>query len=279
MPVNNLNARALLQQSEQAARARLLDGKALLQSPAAVLNAEKTEATVYLYDAIGGWWGIDPAFFVPELDALTAKTIHLRINSPGGVVTDAEAIQAAIQRKRKDGCNVIAHIDGFCASAATYIAIAANRVEMADGAFFMIHNAWGVGMGEAKDMRALAELLDKMGANIRADYAAKTGKTDEQLQAWMDAETWFTAAEALENGFVDGIFPKSESTGGGSANSARADVATCRTCGKTISSCACRNGGKNSVHSSADDGEQAKREAANARAARARAITLVEIGA
>lgn len=274
MPVNKLNARALLEQSENAARARLQDGKAMLQSPAAVVNADNAEATVYIYDAIGGWWGIDPAAFVPALDALTAKTIHLRINSPGGVVTDAEAIQAAVQRKKQAGCNIVAHIDGFCASAATYIAISATSVEMADGSFFMIHNAWGVGMGEAKDMRALAELLDKMGANIRADYAAKTGKSDEQLQAWMDAETWFTAQEALENGFVDSISPKSKE---GGESSAKNSAATCRTCGKDMIACTCGNTAENSAHSSADDGH-AQREAEIARAARARSLALVEIG-
>lgn len=262
MPTNKKSVRDLLAESEQAARARMEQGQPLRLSPEAKVNKEKDEATVYLYDAIGGWWGIRPADFVPAFDALTAQTIHLRVNSPGGVVTDAEAIQSAVQRKVQAGVKVLAHIDGLAASAATYIAIAASEVEMSDGGFFMIHNAWGVGIGGAQDMRALAELLDKMNANIRADYVAKTGKDEAQVQTWMDAETLFNAAEALENGFVDRIFQKKDADDDKAQASAQTKVQT-------------------NAQASAVDVTDAvdTSQDASARERRARALTLIEVGA
>lgn len=198
-----ISARELLARSEREAVARVKAGKPAQISPATVMDAAKDEATVYVYDAIGGWWGLDPKEWVPAFAAIKAKTIHLRINSPGGSVFDAETIRTAIAQHP---ANVIAHIDGMAASAATSVAIAANEVEMSSGAMWMIHNAWGWAMGGAKEMRDYADLLEKINGNIRAEYGRKTGTGEEQLAEWMDAETWFTAAEALEHGFVDRIF-------------------------------------------------------------------------
>lgn len=163
---------------------------------------EGREATVYLYDIIGEDWygGVAAKDFVPKLAALDVDTIHLRINSPGGDVFEARAMALAIQQHP---ANVIAHIDGQAVSAATYIAIAADEVEIVDGGFFMIHNAWTLQMGSAKDFRAQADLLDKVDASISADYERKTGKSSEEVLAMMAATTWMTAAEALAAGFVD----------------------------------------------------------------------------
>jgi len=164
--------------------------------------AEGREATIYLYDIIGEDWygGVSAQDFVPKLAALDVDVIHLRINSPGGDVFDARAMALAIQQHP---AKVIAHIDGQAVSAATYVAIAADEVEIADGGFFMIHNAWTVQMGNAKDFRSQADLLDKVDASISADYERKTGKPAAEVLAMMDATTWMTAAEALAAGFVD----------------------------------------------------------------------------
>lgn len=162
------------------------------------------EATVYVYDAIGGWWGgVDAQAFVKELAGVTAGTIHLRINSPGGDVFDARAMQTALlQHKAK----VIAHIDGLAASAATFLAMGADEIEMAEGGFFMIHNAWGFTIGNVNEHLEAAAMLEKVDASIRADYSRKTGKPDDEVRALMDAETWMTAAEAKEAGFVDRVY-------------------------------------------------------------------------
>ena len=214
-----ISARDLLAKAEADAQARVKAGEPARLSPAPVVNAAKDEATVYIYDAIGSWYGIDPREWVPEFAAIKAKTIHLRINSPGGSVFDAQAMRTAIAQHP---AKVIAHVDGMAASAATTLAIAAREVEMTSGSMFMIHNAWGAIAGGAEDMDAYADLLRKASANIAEDYIRKTRKPAAQVKAWMDAETWFTAEEAKRHGFVDRIF-----TPGGQASNA-ADPARAR---------------------------------------------------
>ena len=168
-----------------------------------VKAAQSDEATVYLYDSIGSWWGIEAAEFVKDLNAIDSATIHLRINSPGGDVFDARAIKTALQQHP---AKVIAHIDGLAASAATYIALGADTVEIAKGGFFMIHNAWTLAIGNAADMREAANLLDKIDTAIVADYQSKTGADAEDIKTWMNEETWFTAEDAQNYGFVDSIY-------------------------------------------------------------------------
>lgn len=213
----------LMARSEREAVARVKAGKPAQISPATVMDAAKDEATVYVYDAIGGWWGIDPKEWVPAFAAIKAKTIHLRINSPGGSTVDAEAMRTAI---RQHPANVIAHIDGWAASAATGISIAANEVQISDGGLFMIHNSWGCVCGRADELRDFATVLDKVDAAIVAAYVKKTGQSEEQIRDWMDKDTWFTAAEALEHGFVDRIFSAAApEEDGDDANNAAATVA------------------------------------------------------
>lgn len=107
---------------------------------------------------------------------------------------------------RRCGKTVIAHIDGVCASAATYVALAAGTVEMADGSFFMIHKAWAWTAGNSDELRDLAGLLDKVDDSIVADYVAKSGKDADEIKKMMAAETWMTAQEAADFGFVDSVF-------------------------------------------------------------------------
>ena len=164
------------------------------------------EATVYLYDVIGKDWigeGVSSLDFAKALNQITAGTIHLRVNSPGGDVFEARAIQTTL---RAHSARVVAHIDGLAASSATYIAMGADEIRMAEGAFFMIHNAWGLSIGNSAEMRAMADVLDKVDASICADYMAKTGMEEKKLCKMMDAETWMTAQEALDMKFVDSIF-------------------------------------------------------------------------
>ena len=172
-----------------------------------VVNADTAEPTIYLYDVIDEYWGVSALDFNKELLAHTGKTVHLRINSPGGDVFSAEAMATAI---RQHG-NVIAHIDGYAASAATRVASAAKSVEISQSGMYMIHFAWTMGYGNKDELRQTADLLQKVDETIIADYVQKTGKDTAQISEWMAAETWFTAQEAVDNGFVDTIFqPDSE---------------------------------------------------------------------
>jgi ATP-dependent Clp protease protease subunit len=167
-----------------------------------ILNAAGDEATVYLYDAIDSYYGVNAEAFVKDFNAITAPTIHLRINSPGGDVFDGRAIATAIAQHKS---NVVAHVDGLAASAASYVAIAADSVEMAPGSFLMIHNAWTFAFGNSEDLLSTAALLEKIDASLAADYSKKSGKAVAQIEQWMSDETWFTAEEAVAEGFADSI--------------------------------------------------------------------------
>lgn len=166
-----------------------------------VRNDSGSEATLYVYDTIDPWYGVnaqDVARVVAGLDK--AVTLNVRINSPGGDVFEARAISSQL---KQFGGKVVAYIDGLAASAATTIAMAADEVVISDGSFFMIHNAWAMAIGNKVDMTEMATLLDKIDGAIVNDYTGKTGKSIDEVKAWMDAETWFTAQEAVDIGFAD----------------------------------------------------------------------------
>ena len=164
------------------------------------------EATLYLYDAIVSddfWGGVSAISVMKELANLRdASTIHLRINSPGGDVFAGRAIEQGI---REHPANIISHVDGYAASAMSYVAIAANEVVMAPGAMFMIHKAWTVGWGNSEDLLKTAALLEHIDESLVETYATATGQDPAQLRDWMRAETWFTAADSVANGFADRI--------------------------------------------------------------------------
>jgi len=158
-------------------------------------------ASLYIYDIIDAYWGVSATSVIEAVtQAAGAEELHVYINSPGGDVFEGRAIMAAISRFQG---KTVAHVDSLCASAATGIALACNEVEMSDGAFFMIHNASCMAWGDKTDLRTTADLLQKVEGSIIADYTAKTGKPEAEIVAWMEAETWFSAAEAVEHGFVD----------------------------------------------------------------------------
>lgn len=165
-----------------------------------ISNASDGATEIFLYDTIGSWYGIQSQDVVSALHgAKGAVTMH--INSPGGDVFEARAIATAINQHG----NVTAQIDGVAASAASYIALAAKQVNMADGAFLMIHRGWTVAAGNAVDLAQTVDLLNKVDQSIANDYMKKTGKPRDEIMALMDAETWFTAQEAKAAGFIDSI--------------------------------------------------------------------------
>lgn len=170
----------------------------------ALTNAQGAAvAEIGIYDEIG-FWGTDAKTFVSRLDeaAASAAEVVVAINSPGGDVFDAFAIYNALRRYSG---RVTARIDGVAASAASLVAMAGDRIVMPENAMLMIHNPWTVALGTASDLRATADSMDKARDGILAAYRNKSGKTDEELTAMLDAETWMTAAEAKEAGFADEI--------------------------------------------------------------------------
>ena len=100
---------------------------------------------------------------------------------------------------------VTTRIEGIAASMASVIALAGDVVTMSENSLYMIHNVWGGEVGDAKDLRKAADLMDKMGDRLVSIYMSKSGKSEEQIRSWMNEETWFNSSEAVENGFVDKI--------------------------------------------------------------------------
>lgn len=167
----------------------------------AMESTGNNETTVTLYDEIGAF-GAGSKEFLGDLSKLAGQHIHLRINSPGGSVVEGTAIYNAL-RRHQGGLTV--HIDAMAASMASVIAMAGSPVYIADNALLMIHNPWTVSMGESKDLRKEADLLDKLKVNLRNAYVRKTGMNETDISAMMDAETWLDAVEAVALGFADAI--------------------------------------------------------------------------
>lgn len=167
----------------------------------AVTAKSDDEAEVSIYDTIG-LWGITAREFVNDIGGLKARVLNVRLNTPGGEVTEGTAIYNAL---KNHPARVIMHIDGIAASAGSFVAMSGDEIRMADNAYLMIHNARGGVMGEASDMRKYADVLEKMNANIAGMYQKKAGKTVEHWRGLMDAETWFTAEEAKAEGLIDQI--------------------------------------------------------------------------
>lgn len=164
------------------------------------------EATIWLYDAIvrDDYWGGISALSVGKALAehRDKGTIHLRIDSPGGDVFAGRAMEQLIAEHPG---RVVAHIDGFAASAASYVALAAEERIVSPGGMFMVHKAWTIAWGNEDDLRKTADLLAKIDDTLIETYAARTGADPEQLRAWITAETWFNAEESLAAGFATSI--------------------------------------------------------------------------
>lgn len=177
------------------------------RTPVAELAPSAAEGTPVLriYDPIDSWggdWGVSAKEFADALDGIDSPDIHLHINSPGGEVFEAVAIANLL---RAHPAKITARVDGIAASAASFIAASADELVMARNTEFMIHDAWGMGIGNAADMRDLADTLDRLSDNIAAIYAEKSGGTTEEWRAAMVAESWYSADEAVAAGLADRV--------------------------------------------------------------------------
>jgi ATP-dependent Clp endopeptidase proteolytic subunit ClpP len=167
----------------------------------AIQQTADGEAEVSIYDEIG-FGGVTAKSFLAELKKLSGQRVHLRINSVGGSVVEGAAIYNAL-RRHKGG--LVVHIDALAASMASVIAMAGDETLIADNALVMIHNPWGMTMGDADELRKEADILDKLKATLVNAYVRKTGMEAEQVAQMMDDETWLDATEAVALGFADAI--------------------------------------------------------------------------
>ena len=173
------------------------------------MKAEGEDAEVMVYSEIasGKWWGdettegdFDKA--LKEAKKGGAKNLNIRINSPGGEVYAVVAMRSMVINAGFDHVRVM--VEGLCASAATLFAtIPGAHVVIAEGSEFMIHNPTALAWGNAEEIEKTVSHLRKMEQQFHGMYAAKTGQTEDQIKEWMDATTWFTAKEAVDNGFCD----------------------------------------------------------------------------
>lgn len=176
-----------------------------------VRNADEGEssARVDIYDEIGwGWFGgVTAADFVAEITALDVEQIDLHINSPGGDVYEGLAILNSLRQHK---ARVVVTVDGVAASAASFIAMAGDEVIMARNSELMIHEAMGICIGWASDMRDMGDRLDKISNNIASIYADRAGGSVEDWRAAMTAETWYSDQEAVDAGLADRVLSTSD---------------------------------------------------------------------
>lgn len=162
--------------------------------------------TVSIYDVIGeDWWtggGFTAKRMAAALRTIGAKDVTVKINSPGGDMFEGIAIYNLL---RDHPAKVTVEVMGWAASAASIIAMAADEIKMGLGTFMMVHNAWGVVIGNRHDMRDGATLFDGFDSAIADIYEARTGMDRKAIVKLMDAETFMGPSEAVENGFADSV--------------------------------------------------------------------------
>ncbi|MCK9469036.1 MAG: ATP-dependent Clp protease proteolytic subunit [Porticoccaceae bacterium] len=156
-------------------------------------------ADVYIYDYIG-YWGVTAKDFARDLKALgTVSKINLHINSPGGDVFDGTAIYNLL---KSHDAEVITHIEGLAASMGSVIALAGDTVNIAENAYYMIHNPSSIAWGDHRAMEKTKALLEKVRRTMIGLYASASGMDEDAVAQLMDDETWYVGQEAVDAGFA-----------------------------------------------------------------------------
>lgn len=171
------------------------------------MSADKKLADVFIYGEIVSYqWDesdTTATSFKKELDNLgDIADINLYINSPGGSVFEGVAIHNMLKRHK---AAVTVHVDALAASIASVIAMAGDTIVMPKNSMLMIHNPWTFAMGNAAELRKVADDLDRIGGSAFQTYIQKAGDklSETKLQEMLDAETWLSADEAYEFGLCD----------------------------------------------------------------------------
>lgn len=159
---------------------------------------------LFIYDEIGPeYYGLIGAqTVIAALADAKDRPVVVRINSPGGDVFQGQAIYNALMRHAP---GVTVEIDAIAASAASFIAMAGRPIRIAENGMLMIHKAWCFAAGNADALIKAAATLGKVDGVIAETYAARSGKTADEIMSLLAAETWFTAQEAIDAKLVDEI--------------------------------------------------------------------------
>lgn len=163
-------------------------------------------ATISIYDVIGeDFWtggGFTAKRMAAALRSVGKKPVTVKINSPGGDMFEGIAIYNLL---REHPAAVSIDVMGWAASAASIVAMAGDEIRMGLGTFMMVHNAWGIVIGNRHDMREAAGLFDGFDAAIADIYEARASIDRKAIEKLMDAETFMGPSEAIEKGFADSI--------------------------------------------------------------------------
>ena len=195
-----------------------------------VRAALEGDNSISMYDAIGEGWdgsGVTAKRIGGALRAIGAgKDVTVNLNSPGGDFFEGVAIYNLL---RQHSGKVTVNVMGLAASAASVIAMAGDEINMGDGSFLMIHNAWTVAMGSRHDLLAASEMLEPFDAAMADLYAARSGMDRADVAAMMDKETWIGASQAVADGFATGRLDSAtvtQDTAAPAAKKARALIET-----------------------------------------------------
>lgn len=176
---------------------------------AGIRALERGDNVITIFDVIGeDFWseGVTAKSIARQLKAIGGP-VEVQINSPGGDVFEGFAIYNILREHPYD---VTVKVLGMAASAASVIAMAGDTVEIGASAFIMIHNCWVLAIGNRHDLRETADFLEPFDKGLRDVYVARTGQTDAQVGAWLDAETYMNGQEAIERGFADALLPSDQ---------------------------------------------------------------------
>lgn len=181
------------------------------------------ENTISIYDSIGyDYWtgeGVTAKRIAGALRSFGKGAVTVNINSPGGDVFEGLAIYNLL---RDHPGEITVKILGLAASAASVIAMAGDKIQIARSAFLMIHNSWSVAVGNRNDMREFADWLEPFDRAIADIYSARTGIDQKTAIKMMDAETWMGGNDAIKSYFADELLAADGVSSGDGKTSAHA---------------------------------------------------------
>ncbi len=176
-------------------------------NPALYAQDDSSDNTITIYDPIGyDTWGdgVTAKRIGAALRSIGSGDVIVNINSPGGDVFEGLAIYNLLREHKG---RVTVRVMGIAASAASFIAMAGDDIQIGRAAFFMIHNAWVMAMGNRNDLREIADWLEPFDQTIADIYQARTGIEIQNIKSSMDDETWIGGNEAVDLGWADNLLP------------------------------------------------------------------------
>lgn len=179
-----------------------------------MLAGDETDDADNVLNIIGvigsAWWAdVRPRDVQRRLDEIGARAVMANVNSPGGDFFDGQAIYNML---RMHSHSITVRILGIAASAASVVAMAGDRIEMPKASWLMIHNTWGLVIGNRHALREVADNMEKFDSVTADLYADRSGLDADEVAAMMDKDTFIGGAEAVEKGFADAVFEPAKVT-------------------------------------------------------------------